>query len=127
MTYTETRPCEHCRRPFTWSSRYPTRRFCDPRCKARWAREPKNARRRELRRLRKAGQQHDRHPEPGNHANPNNHGNREDREDRDGHQPLASTANAVRNCPHCHHPIAVFNLLLTPDAAYVNTPSRSVT
>jgi hypothetical protein len=33
----------------------------------------------------------------------------------------------VQNCPNCHQPVAVINLLITPAAAYVNTPSRSVT
>ena len=33
----------------------------------------------------------------------------------------------VQNCPNCHRPVAVINLLITPAAPYVNTPSRSVT
>jgi endogenous inhibitor of DNA gyrase (YacG/DUF329 family) len=117
---TELRPCEHCGRPFTWSSRYPTRRFCLPRCKAAHARDHKNARRRELRRLRKAAGQQTAAPHRPNHDNHDNLGNHEDRV-----RPMQ--ANAVQPCPHCHRPVAVFNLLLSPQAARVNTPSRSVT
>ncbi len=35
--------------------------------------------------------------------------------------------SAVRNGPNCHQSVAVINLLVTPAAANVNTPSRSVT
>ncbi|MFL6054975.1 MAG: hypothetical protein ACJ72W_18970 [Actinoallomurus sp.] len=33
---TATRLCATCGTPFTWTSRNPRRRFCDPICKARW-------------------------------------------------------------------------------------------
>ncbi|AZM50100.1 hypothetical protein DMB38_33770 [Streptomyces sp. WAC 06738] len=33
---TQTRYCAECRAAFTWTSRSPNRRFCGPRCKARW-------------------------------------------------------------------------------------------
>lgn len=121
---TEARPCEHCGQTFTWSSRYPFRRFCEPRCKAAHAREYKNARRRELRRLRKTAPQHAATPwlnTPDHHDNhEESHDNREDRV-------RLTQANAVQPCPHCHRPVAVFNLLLSPHAAHVDTPSRSVT
>jgi endogenous inhibitor of DNA gyrase (YacG/DUF329 family) len=122
---TEPRPCRHCGQSFTWNSRYPTRRFCDPRCKAAHARDHKNARRRELRRLRKDARQQaitaarpaDRH---GNQENHGNHGNREDRV-------RLMQANAMQLCPHCRQPVAVVSLLLNPEAAHVDAPSRSVT
>lgn len=33
---TQTRYCAECGTEFTWTSTSPNRRFCDPRCKARW-------------------------------------------------------------------------------------------
>ena len=129
MSRTETRPCDHCGKPFPWSSRYPIRRYCHPRCKTAAARELKNARRRELRRLRTTITRPQARPGP-NQARTNHGGHDQDRmnpEDRPARPAPTSTPNAVQDCPHCRGPIAVFNLLLTPDAAYVNTPSQSVT
>lgn len=38
------------------------------------------------------------------------------------------TPNTAQSCPNCHQSVAVVNLLVAPAAAaYVNTPSRSVT
>ncbi|MEO3766065.1 hypothetical protein [Streptomyces sp. B8F3] len=33
---TQTRHCAECGAAFTWTSTSPNRRFCGPRCKARW-------------------------------------------------------------------------------------------
>jgi hypothetical protein len=41
---TATRKCATCGAPFTWTSRNPKRRFCDPTCKARWWRASNNDR-----------------------------------------------------------------------------------
>lgn len=129
---TAVRLCASCGQSFTWTSHNPRRRFCTPICKARWWRA-----------INGAGQA----AAPGT---PSATG-------RDLTQPgagtstaapaTAGTANAVtpqdgryvagygdgqppspvQNCPNCHQPVAVINLLITPAAAYVNTPSRSVT
>jgi endogenous inhibitor of DNA gyrase (YacG/DUF329 family) len=120
---TAIRLCASCGQSFTWTSRNPRRRFCTSICKARWWRAT-------------------------NSANVTG---------RDVSGPGASTSTAapaaadtanavtpqdgryvagygddqppspVQNCPNCHQPVAVINLLITPAAAYVNTPSRSVT
>jgi endogenous inhibitor of DNA gyrase (YacG/DUF329 family) len=34
---------------------------------------------------------------------------------------------AIQHCPNCHQPVAVINMLVPPAAAFVNTPSQSVT
>ncbi|GAA3507749.1 hypothetical protein GCM10023075_64890 [Streptosporangium album] len=39
---TATRKCATCGQAFTWTSRNPKRRFCDPICKARWWRASNN-------------------------------------------------------------------------------------
>jgi endogenous inhibitor of DNA gyrase (YacG/DUF329 family) len=138
-TRTATRKCATCGGPFTWTSRNPKRRFCDPVCKARWWRASNNDHPSTPAR-----------PEAGTvTASPNTastastatgHGSTD-------HVDTASTANAVtqpydpyisgyrtdqaptsvQNCPNCHESVAVINLLVAPAAAYVNTPSRSVT
>jgi hypothetical protein len=133
---TETRHCPECGQAFTWTSRFSNRRFCDPRCKAAWWRDAKNARRRELHRQRKsvrpsASPAPDQSAgdrvalgndtalvAPGDHVDFLPH-----TPTRSGQRPTAP----LQDCPHCHNPIAVINLLVTPAAAYVNTPSRSVT
>jgi endogenous inhibitor of DNA gyrase (YacG/DUF329 family) len=136
---TAIRKCATCGQPFTWTSRVPKRRFCDPLCKARWWRASNN---------------HEDSPaasaptrvtaaEPtalvASTASPST-GSTAD-------LGTATTANAVthpydpyvsgygngqppsaiQNCPNCREPVAVINLLIAPAAAYVNTPSRSVT
>lgn len=117
----EQRPCEHCGRPFTWNSHYPTRRFCDPRCKAAGARDHKNARRRELRRIRKAAaRQADARTRAGSHADHDDHESQGNHENR----LRLAQANAIQPCPHCRQPVAVFNLLLTPQSAHVDTSTR---
>jgi endogenous inhibitor of DNA gyrase (YacG/DUF329 family) len=129
---TETRHCPECGRPFTWTSRFANRRFCDPRCKAAWWRDAKNARRRELHRQRKATRTA---AEPDAHNG--NDGNDVALEALGDHvdpvrQPSPTApgqwpATPVQTCPHCRNPVAVINLLVTPAAAYVNTPSPPVT
>lgn len=124
---TATRLCATCGQPFTWTSRNPKRRFCDPVCKARWWRAS-NA---------------DTDTAADQPPATNTARTAQIRTDTDP----ATTANAVtqpydpyvagygtgqtpsaiQNCPNCHQPVAVVNLLVTTAAAYVNTPSRSVT
>lgn len=124
---TATRLCATCGTPFTWTSRNPRRRFCDPVCKSRWwrATNTDNA-------------NHDAGAVAGTPATISTAQPRTDTADTanavtqpydpyvagygNGHAP-----SAVQNCPNCHQPVAVVNLLVTTAAAYVNTPSRSVT
>jgi endogenous inhibitor of DNA gyrase (YacG/DUF329 family) len=125
---TATRKCATCGAPFTWTSRNPKRRFCDPTCKARWWRASNN--------------DHDTAAGAGTIKPPAN-----TERPRTGSTAQAGTANAVthpydpyvsgyrtdqaptgvQSCPNCHKPVAIISLLVTPAAAYVNTPSRSVT
>jgi endogenous inhibitor of DNA gyrase (YacG/DUF329 family) len=136
---TATRLCATCGTPFTWTSRNPKRRFCDPTCKARWWRASNNqdtaitpvpaATGTSVAAAEPAGTL-------AGTATPSTANAR-----------TASTPNAVthpydpyvsgygngqdpsaiQSCPNCHEPVAVINLLVAPAAAYVNTPSRSVT
>ncbi|MCW2937071.1 MAG: hypothetical protein JWN00_56 [Actinomycetia bacterium] len=128
---TATRKCATCGQPFTWTSRNPKRRFCDPNCKARWWRASNNDAGTGARTVEPAA------VEPATNT----------RQPRTRSTAEAGTANAVthpydpyvsgyrtdqaptgiQNCPNCHQPVAVINLLVQPAAAYVNTPSRSVT
>jgi hypothetical protein len=147
MSHREQRICPVCATPFTWNSSRPTHRFCDPRCKAIWAREMKKARELGLPppvpgdiRLR-AGPAtrardtpvHDRslHSEPppgerlrGDHL-------REDhlREDRLRGELVTAITTSTRHssCPHCRKPITVVAMLVPPAAVHVDTPSQSVT
>jgi endogenous inhibitor of DNA gyrase (YacG/DUF329 family) len=125
---TATRKCATCGTPFTWTSRNPKRRFCDPICKARWWRASNNDGNTTASTA--AVKPAANTPQP-----------------RTGPTAEAGTANAVthpydpyvagyrtdqaptgiQSCPNCHEPVAVINLLVKPAAAYVNTPSRSVT
>ncbi|MEU6722028.1 hypothetical protein ABZ897_62250 [Nonomuraea sp. NPDC046802] len=80
------------------------------------------------------------HEDRVDHADQTGRGNQEDRvdhEDRADHDEPQLLCLAMRassqssttgqRCPHCHEPIAVINLLVPPAAAYVDTPSQSVT
>ena len=130
-TRTTTRLCASCGQPFTWTSRNPRRRFCAPACKARWWRASNT----------------------DTTTPPNQHTTTDPTEvPRDvsgvcsavtanavtpSYDPYAAgydtgqAPSAIQNCPNCHQPVAVINLLVTTTAAYVNTPrntpSRSVT
>jgi endogenous inhibitor of DNA gyrase (YacG/DUF329 family) len=125
-TRTATRLCATCGTPFTWTSRNPRRRFCQPACKARWWR---------------AANTDTTQPGP---ASTTSTASTPDTTDADSttdttnavtheYDPYVAgyrteqTPSAVQNCPNCHQPIAVINLLVTYAAAYVNTPSRAVT
>jgi endogenous inhibitor of DNA gyrase (YacG/DUF329 family) len=140
-TRTATRLCATCGTPFTWTSRNPRRRFCDPLCKARWWR---------------AANTDTTQPGP---ADTTTAASTTRTTDTTSAEPTTSTANAqtttgttgttnavtpkydpyvagyrseqtpsaIQNCPNCNQPIAVINLLVTSAAAYVNTPSRPVT
>jgi endogenous inhibitor of DNA gyrase (YacG/DUF329 family) len=137
-TRTATRLCASCGEPFTWTSRNPKRRFCDPVCKSRWWRASNN----------------DNTPTPTatapaaalTTAAPDNASAVTSTASTDGvdttvttnavtqpYDPYVAgyangqTPSAIQNCPNCHQPVAVINLLVTSAAAYVNTPSRSVT
>jgi endogenous inhibitor of DNA gyrase (YacG/DUF329 family) len=123
MSHTEQRACPVCSALFTWNSSRPTHRFCNPKCKAIWAREIKKARKNGLTPptpgatcLR-----------PGRADSPPEDRLREDT--LRGELPATPPAPSCREarCPHCHRPIAVVSMLLPPAAAYVDTPSQSVT
>ncbi|GAA3615522.1 hypothetical protein GCM10022419_121000 [Nonomuraea rosea] len=137
MSHREQRTCPVCATLFTWNSSRPTHRFCDPRCKAIWAREMKKARELGLPppvpgdiRLRpgpaaraRDPRAHDRHlhgdPLPEDHLRG---------EGRRGDLVTAATTNARQSsCPHCRKPIAVVAMLVPPAAVHVDTPSQSVT
>ncbi len=129
---TAIRLCASCGQSFTWTSRNPRRRFCTSICKARWWRATSrgtgqaatsgtpNLTSREVSRpgagtsttgTATADTANVVTPQDGRHVA--GYG--------DGQPP-----SPVQNCPNCHQPVAVINLLITPAAAYVNTPSRSV-
>ncbi|MEU0156680.1 hypothetical protein [Micromonospora fulviviridis] len=129
-TRTATRLCATCGTPFTWTSRNPRRRFCNPVCKARWWRATNTD-------TTKPGPA-DTTTAASTTRTPSSTAN--------AHSPSATTnavtheydpyvagyrteqtPSAVQNCPNCNQPIAVINLLITSAAAYVNTPSRAVT
>ncbi|MFI7709380.1 hypothetical protein [Nonomuraea sp. NPDC049480] len=128
MSHAEQRACPVCSTLFTWNSSRPTHRFCNPKCKAIWAREIKKARKNGLT-----------PPTPGatclrpGRANPLP----EDlpREDLPREETLRGKFSAAQpaqssrelRCPLCQEPIAVVSMLLPPAAAYVDTPSQSVT
>lgn len=44
-----------------------------------------------------------------------------------GYGTPGKTPGALQNCPHCHQQVAIINLLVPPVAAFVNTPTQSVT
>jgi endogenous inhibitor of DNA gyrase (YacG/DUF329 family) len=136
---TAVRKCATCGEPFTWTSSNPKRRFCDPVCKARWWRVSNSD-----------ATQSKRQPAtlPLTTDSTGNTGTTSAASTaRTASADLVTTANAVthaydpyvsgyagqqtpstaQSCPNCHQPVAVINLLVIPAAAYVNTPSRSVT
>jgi endogenous inhibitor of DNA gyrase (YacG/DUF329 family) len=127
---TAIRKCATCGEPFTWTSRNPKKRFCDPVCKARWWRVSNSDT------DTTAAATTPLAPAPSAASTGST-----------DTAVTASTTNAVthaydpyisgyadrqtpstaQSCPNCHQPVAVINLLVAPAAAYVNTPSRSVT
>jgi hypothetical protein len=118
MSHTEQRACPVCSGLFTWNSSRPTHRFCNPKCKAIWAREIKKARKNDLA-----------PPTPGAAClRPGPEDTPPEDTLRD-ELPAAQPAQNCREarCPLCHRPIAVVSMLLPPAAAYVDTPSQSVT
>ncbi len=140
-TRTATRLCATCGTPFTWTSRNPRRRFCDPACKARWWRaantdQPGPAGTAAATTTASAEST----PRTAN-ADTTSTASTPSAESTSGttnavtheYDPYVAgyrteqTPSAVQNCPNCHQPIAVINLLVTYAAAYVNTPSRPVT
>jgi endogenous inhibitor of DNA gyrase (YacG/DUF329 family) len=142
---TAIRKCATCGEPFTWTSRNPKKRFCDPVCKARWWRVSNSDTTNTM----------DTPPSTTASASTGHTASMDTvalsagtaRTVSTDTIVTASTANAVthvydpyvsgyadrqtpsttQNCPNCHQPVAVINLLVAPAAAYVNTPSRSVT
>jgi endogenous inhibitor of DNA gyrase (YacG/DUF329 family) len=122
---TATRLCATCGTPFTWTSRNPRRRFCDPACKARWWRAANTA-------TATPGPSDDTTDATAavtSTASTARTANAVTHE----YDPYVAgyrseqTPSAVQNCPNCNQPVAVINLLVTSTAAYVNTPSRTVT
>jgi endogenous inhibitor of DNA gyrase (YacG/DUF329 family) len=135
---TATRLCATCGTPFTWTSRNPRRRFCDPLCKARWWRAANTA-------TTAPGTADDTTTDatvstastPNATTAPNTTHTASTAGTANAvtheYDPYVAgyrtgqTPNTVQNCPNCNQPIAVINLLVTSAAAYVNTPSRDVT
>jgi endogenous inhibitor of DNA gyrase (YacG/DUF329 family) len=125
VTVTATRLCATCGQAFTWTSTNPRRRFCNPKCKARWWRSTRADTVKTV-----ASTDHPAHTDTATidtktsrTANAvTGHYDTYDTGYRDQPGP-----GATQTCPNCHEPVAVINLLVTPAAAYVNTPSRSVT
>lgn len=135
---TATRLCATCGEPFTWTSSNPKKRFCDPICKARWWRAS-NSDTDTTAAVQPSGDSTASTPDTDTINAASTPSTAADHS--------GSTANAVtqpydpsvsgyasgqapstaQNCPNCHQPVAVINLLVAPAAAYVNTPSRSVT
>jgi endogenous inhibitor of DNA gyrase (YacG/DUF329 family) len=141
---TAARLCATCGTPFTWTSRNPRRRFCDPACKARWWRAANTDTTQPGPAHTTTGASTTRAPSTPNAEPTTNTASPANTESTTGtagttnaatHQydPYVAgyrteqTPSAVQNCPNCHQPIAVINLLVTSAAAYVNTPSRPVT
>ncbi|WP_326799776.1 DNA gyrase inhibitor YacG [Streptomyces sp. NBC_01808] len=85
---TQTRYCAECRAAFTWTSSSPNRRFCGPRCKARWWRG-----------------QHRRAAAGVNGAAPG----AEPQAPRAQEQPALGTAHA---CPNCGQQLTVVNVVV---------------
>lgn len=142
-TRTATRLCATCGTPFTWTSRNPRRRFCDPVCKARWWRaantdtpQPDPADTTTTARTTRTPSS-----SPTNAESTTNTPRTTNTESTAGttnavthdYDPYVAgyrteqTPSAIQHCPNCNQPIAVINLLVTSAAAYVNTPSRPVT
>lgn len=141
MTTTATRCCASCGEAFTWKSGNPRHRFCSARCKARWWRavrrdttatgQPGPARQATAT-AGPAGLPAARATTSSTLMNGTAANSTADVVTRT-YDPYTAgygsdqPPSAVQNCPNCHQPVAVINLLVTPAAAYVNTPSRSVT
>lgn len=128
MTTTATRCCAACGEAFTWTSGNPRHRFCSARCKARWWR----AVRRDDAATGQPGRARQATATSGTPANGTVTDSTANVVTRT-YDPCTAgygsdqPPSAAQNCPNCHQPVAVINLLVTPAAAYVNTPSRSVT
>jgi endogenous inhibitor of DNA gyrase (YacG/DUF329 family) len=128
---TATRLCATCGTPFTWTSRNPRRRFCDPVCKARWWRAANTDAAENGPAGTTATPSTTRTPRTARTASANSTTGTTNAVTHEypyvaGYR-TEQTPNAIQNCPNCNQPIAVINLLITSAAAYVNTPSRDVT
>ena len=127
MSHSEQRACPVCSRSFTWSSKRPAHRFCDPRCKAIWAREIKKAREHGL----PPPAPGDPRLRPGHTAAPREDPPREGPPHGALSPAILSTAPMAISretcCPHCRQLVAVVAVLIPPAAVYVDTPSQSVT
>jgi endogenous inhibitor of DNA gyrase (YacG/DUF329 family) len=100
---TQTRYCAECGAEFTWTSSSPNRRFCSPRCKARWWRG-----------------HHRRTAAGANGAAPRT----------EGQAPPASDPSALGTahaCPRCGQQLTVVNLVVPveDDAGVTGGESRT--
>lgn len=110
------RRCVNCGRGLHIPARVPGKRFCSPRCRvADWHR--RNDRRNDDQP--NQPDQVDRTEEPGTNAvgGPTY-----------GANAVPGAAAPTRDpgsgrCPHCHQPVAVVSVLLTPAAAHVSVPA----
>lgn len=139
-TRTATRLCATCGTPFTWTSRNPRRRFCDPTCKARWWRAANTDATQPATADTTTTSTASAEPATSTAGTPSAVNTKSTTDTATTtnavthqHDPYVAgyrtkhTPSTVQNCPNCHQPIAVINLLVTSTAAYVNTPSRTVT
>ncbi|HWC83436.1 MAG TPA: hypothetical protein VG756_26060 [Pseudonocardiaceae bacterium] len=90
-----TRFCAACGTTFTWTNRNPNRRFCDPRCKARWWRSHNQREHAGLATADEAG------TVPAG----------------DDLERASAPVLSAHACPHCGHAINVIELLLAGEDA----------
>jgi hypothetical protein len=143
-TRTATRLCATCGTPFTWTSRNPRRRFCDPLCKARWWRaantdttQPGPADTSTATSTARTTNTPSAQSSPSTAGAPSTTSTESTAGTTNDVTPeydpyvagyrTEQAPRAVQNCLNCNQPIAVINLLVTSAAAYVNTPSRRMT
>ncbi len=97
--------CITCGQPFPIPANNPHRRFCTPRCRvADW-----HAR-------------HDQQRRPQTNAIPNAVPDPNDVADDVPRANAVPAVNGVQHCPHCHAPLAVIAVVVSPTAAHVRTP-----
>lgn len=100
------RCCLTCGQLLHISARTPNKRFCSPRCRARWHR--RNPRR----------------PSEPVTGRPETNGVAERRHTADAvTNGVPGTAAGTGRCPHCGQQVAIITMLVTPAAAHVPLPT----
>jgi endogenous inhibitor of DNA gyrase (YacG/DUF329 family) len=99
-----TRCCLTCGRPFTVPANNPHKRYCSSRCRvAHW--------------------HHRRDPARPCSAQAGAAAANGVTNDVPGTNAVTNAAPPTSDCPHCHQPVAVITLLVTPAAAHVPVPA----